>query len=115
MNMQFNFRPNQPKQNNYQNPSLVYPYQSLSGISLYSSLQGHSMIQNNSINSSNNQFPYAIGGGSPGMLTNTINNDYCLQGRSMPNQSLAGQLNLVSKSSIQNNKKYIQSIGNVKN
>lgn len=113
MNMQFKFRPNQQKQTNYQNPSLAYPTQSSTGVSLYSSLQALSMIQPSSINNYNNQISYGIGGNSLGMPTNT-NNEYGLQGRNIPPQGYSGQLNFVSKSSI-NNKKYLQLNSNTKN
>lgn len=111
MNIQYNFRQNQPKQYNYQNSGLVYPGPSQSGVNLYSSLQAQTLIQPNSGNNYTNQPIFNITGSTSGIQTN----DYGMLGRTIPNQGFVGQLNFASKSGIQNNKKYSQINNNMKN
>jgi hypothetical protein len=114
-NLPFNFRENQPKQQyNHQNTgfgsTLICPH----GGNLHSSLRTQALIQNNQSNF-NHQNHFNLTGSTSGAQTTPINNDYGLPGRSIPPQGFVGQLNFSNKNAIQNNKRYQQFNGNMKN
>lgn len=115
--MQYNFKQNQQKYNNYQYSNIAYP-PSTSGMNLYSSLQGQGSIHlnpNSGMNHNNPTIFSTVSGNTSGFQPLSMNNDgYAIQGKNMVSQGLVGQLNFANKGSMQSNKKVYPSFNNNK-